>query len=79
MIDCRKIKNQTELERKLDISKARVTQIINLLKLDSLFIQELEKLGEPLNVKIIAERKLQPYMNKSSKEQKEILSFFVKK
>ena len=43
MIDSGEVKNQTELARKLEISRARVTQILNLLILDSSIIQELEK------------------------------------
>jgi len=39
MIDNGQGKNQSDLARKLSISKARVTQILNLLKLDSLIIQ----------------------------------------
>ncbi len=38
-------------------------QILSLLKLDSLNIQELEKLGDPLKAKIITERMLRPYAN----------------
>ena len=73
MIDNGEVKNQAELAKLKGISRARVTQIFNLLKLDSLIIQELEKLGDPLKSKIMTERMLQPYVNKSSQEQKEIL------
>ena len=73
MIDNGQVKNQAELARKLGISRARVTQILNLLKLDSLIIQELEKLGDPLKSKNITERMLRPYVNKSFKVQKELL------
>ena len=48
MINSREVKNQAELARIKGISKARVTQRLDLLKLDSLIIQELEKLGDPL-------------------------------
>jgi len=73
MIDNGQVKNQAELARKLGISRARVTQILRLLKLDSFVIQELEKLGDPLKSKIITERMLRPYVNKSFREQKEFL------
>ena len=69
MIDSGQVKNQAELARKLGISRARVTQILNLLKLDSLVIHELEKFGDPLKANIITERGLRPYVGKSSKEQ----------
>jgi len=73
MIDNRQVKNQSGLARKLDISRVRICQILNLLKLDSLIIQELEKFGDPLKAKIITERMLRPYVNKSIREQKELL------
>ena len=65
IIDSGKVKNQAELARIKGISRARVTQILNLLKLDSLIIQELEKLGDPLKSRIITERILRPHANKS--------------
>ena len=74
MITSSQVKNQAKLARKLGISRARVTQILNLLKLDSLLIRELEKLGDPLKIKIVNERLLRPYIGKSSKEQIELLN-----
>jgi len=65
MIDKEHVKNQSGLARKLDISRVRICQILNLLKLNPLIIQELEKLGDPLKAKIITERMLRPYVNKS--------------
>ena len=56
MLNSGEAKNQAELARIKDISRARVTQILRLLKLNSLIIQELEKLGDQLKSKIIAER-----------------------
>ena len=73
MIDTGEAKTQAELARLKGISRARVTQILDLLKLDSLIIQELEKLGDLFKSKIITERMLRPYVNKSFREQKELL------
>ena len=73
MIDKEHAKKQSELARKLGISRARVTQILRLLKLNSLIVQELERLGDPLKSRIITERMLRPYVNKSFREQKELL------
>jgi len=75
MIDSGKVKNQAELARKLGISRARVTQILNLLKLKPATIQELEKLGDPLKSKIINERMLRSNVNKSSENQLKLLEF----
>jgi DNA-binding transcriptional regulator LsrR (DeoR family) len=72
MIDNGQVKNQSNLARKLGISRVRIHQILNLLKFDSLIIQELEKFGDPVKSKIITERMLQPYINKSLQEQKEL-------
>ena len=74
MIDNGQVINQAELARKLVISRVRICQILNLLKLNPLVVQELEKLGDPLKSKIITERMLRPYVNKSSKEQKTLLN-----
>jgi hypothetical protein len=73
MIDYGQVRNQSGLALKLGISRARVTQILNLLKLDSLIIQELERLGDSFKSRIITERMLRPYVNKSFREQKELL------
>jgi len=55
------------------ISRVRIHQILSLLKLNSLVVQELEKLGDPLKSKIITGHMLRPYVNKSFREQKELL------
>jgi len=74
ILDSGEAKNQAELARIKGISRARVTQILGLLKLDYLILQELEKLGDPLKVKIITERRLRPYANKSLQEQTTLLN-----
>ena len=58
MIDSDETKNQSEFAKLKGISRARITQILNLLKLDLLIIQELEKFGDPLKSKIITELSL---------------------
>ena len=73
MIDNRQVKNQSGLAQKLGISRVRICQILSLLKLDPLVVQELEKFGDPLKSRIITERLLRPYVNKSFQEQKELL------
>jgi hypothetical protein len=73
MIDNDQVKNQSGLARKLGISRVRIHQILSLLKLDTIIVQELEKLGDPLKSRIITECMLRPYVNKSFREQKELL------
>ncbi|MBA7543257.1 hypothetical protein ES705_35587 [subsurface metagenome] len=58
MIDLGGVKNQAELARKLGISRARVTQILNLLKLYKNIINNLELIGNERDKKIISKRKL---------------------
>ena len=83
MIDNGQVKNQSGLARKLGISRVRIHQILSLLKLDSLIVQELKKLGDPIKSKLITERMLRPYVNKSPQEQKTLLNilkpFFLDK
>ena len=74
MIDFGEVKSQSELAKLKGISRARVTQILRLLKLNHLIIQELEELGDTFKSKIITERMLRPYVNKSFREQKVLLS-----
>ncbi|MCJ7790652.1 MAG: hypothetical protein MUP69_10875 [Candidatus Atribacteria bacterium] len=58
MIDSGEVKNQAELARIKGISRARVTQILNLLKYDKNIIAKLEQIGDPMDKKIISEREL---------------------
>ena len=58
MIDSREVKNQAELSRIKGISRARVTQILNLLRLDKTIIENLEQIGDPMDKKVISERAL---------------------
>jgi DNA repair protein RadC len=58
MIDSGKVKNQAELARIKGISRARATQILNLLKLGKSIVDNLEQIGDPMNKKVISERKL---------------------
>ena len=58
MIDLGEAKNQAELARIKGISRARVTQILNLLKLDKSIIDNLEKIRDPMDKKVISKREL---------------------
>jgi len=58
MIESGKAKNQSELAQLKDISRARVTQILNLLKLDKNIITRIEKIGDPIERRIVSERQL---------------------
>ena len=58
MINSGEVKNQAELAKIKGISRARATQILNLLKLDKNMIDSLEQIGDPMDSKIISEREL---------------------
>jgi biotin operon repressor len=45
MIDTGEVKNQSDLARKLGVSRARVCQVLSLLKLDAESIEAIENLG----------------------------------
>jgi hypothetical protein len=65
MIETGEAKNESDLARKLGISRVRVNQFIRLLKLDTSIIKAIEKLGDPLTSQIITERMLRPYVRNS--------------
>ena len=73
MINSGEVKSEADLARKLGISRVRVNQIVRLLKLDSLIIKHIEKLGDPLPSQIITERMLRPYIGLPSEKQEDIL------
>jgi len=56
ILDSGEVKNQAELAKIKDISMVRVTQILNLLNLDKSIINNLEKIGDPMDRKVISER-----------------------
>jgi hypothetical protein len=65
MIDTGEVKNQAELARIKGISRARVTHILNLLKLDNSIIIKLEQIGDPMDKKVISERELRKIIIKN--------------
>ena len=63
MIDSGKVKNQANLAKIKCISRARVTQILNLFKLDKNYINYLKQIGDPMDKKVISGRKLRKIIN----------------
>ena len=74
MIESGQAKNESDLARKIGISRVRVCQYIRLLSLDDSVIKALEQLGDPLTERVITERALRSYLHKAPKEQRGILS-----
>ena len=52
------MKNQTDLAQKLGISKVHVCRVLGLLKLNTDLIDAVEKIGNPMPVRIVTERML---------------------
>ena len=50
--------SRAELARKLGLSRARVTQILNLLKLPDSLISEIEEMGDHWIRQLVTERQL---------------------
>jgi len=61
LIETGEARNESDLARKMGISRVRVYQFIKLLRLDTLIIRSIEKLGDPLTSRMITERMLRPY------------------
>jgi len=77
MIESGQAKNESDLARKIDVSRVRVCQYVRLLSLDGSVIRAIEQLGDPLTKRVITERLLRPYLRKTLKEQKKILSLIT--
>ena len=72
MIESGQAKNESDLARKIAISRVRVCQYVRLLSLDASIVKALEQLGDPLTKRVITERRLRPYLRKTPKEQLKI-------
>jgi transcriptional regulator with XRE-family HTH domain len=61
--------SQTAMARKLGVSRVRVTQVLNLLRLSASTIDRIASLGDPLSSQIVTERKLRPLVPLPEAEQ----------
>lgn len=73
MIESGQAKNESDLARKIGVSRVRVCQYVRLLSLDTSIVKALEQLGDPLTKRVITERWLRPYLRKPPKEQQSIM------
>lgn len=65
--------SRADLARKLEVTRARVTQVLGLLDLAPEVIQAIATLGDPLPRPIVSERMLRPLLTMSAGEQKDTL------
>ena len=61
-IDSGKVKNQAKLARIKSISRTRVTQILNLLKLDKNILLKIERIGDPLERRVFRKDRYVKYI-----------------
>jgi hypothetical protein len=66
--------SRADLARKLGVSRARVTQILRLLRINTEVLKTISELGDPLPSPIITERKLRPIVDLPIAEQRQIIS-----
>jgi biotin operon repressor len=62
----RKYDSRADLSRKLGVSRARVTQVLNILKLPDDIIEKLYAMGDPLPKPMITERNLRLLLKNTS-------------
>jgi hypothetical protein len=63
----------------LGVSRARVTQVMNLLKLSPKALDVISGLGDPIGAHMITERSLRPLLALSDEQQKTQLEFVLSK
>jgi transcriptional regulator with XRE-family HTH domain len=74
MLKKREVKSQAELARKTGVNKARITQIMNLLKLAPEIQDYLKSLTDPLQIQYFTEKRLRP-ITKIEDHQEQIRKF----
>jgi hypothetical protein len=72
-------RNPADLARGFRISRARVTQILRLLKLDSGVVKALAALGDPLPKRLVTERRLRGLVNTPVRQQRAALRSLLKR
>ena len=70
MLDKGQFKSKAELGRHFGVSRVRVVQVLNLLKLDPEIIRKLSALGKTFNSRFLGEKTLRPLVNLPSEDQK---------
>ena len=66
-----------DLSCKLRVSRARVTQLLRLLRLTAEVLNDLVAIGDPLASPIVTERKLRPILNLPAEEQRRRINAII--
>ena len=69
--------SKAALARELGVSRARVTQVLRLLRLDPEVLDAIIALGDPLLSPIVTERRLRPIVGLPPKDQRRKISAFL--
>ncbi|MFZ5802928.1 MAG: hypothetical protein ACOY3K_07480 [Candidatus Omnitrophota bacterium] len=76
-IETGEAKNQTDLARKLGVSRVHVNHYLRLLDLDADVLKTIEALGQSLPKRIITERKLRTLVNTPIDQQKAVIRSLI--
>ncbi len=60
MLEEGEVNNRSDLAKRVALTRARVTQILNLLKLPARILEELQAIHEPAQIAFYTERRLRP-------------------
>lgn len=77
MINSGEVKNQSDLARKLGVSRVRISQVLSLLKLDDKLMETIEELGDPMSKRYISERKLRSFVKLSNERQRAMIESII--
>jgi hypothetical protein len=69
VLDSGQCESLSALARHFKVSRARVTQIMNLLSLSPEVLDIIRSLGDPINSPVVAERRLRPLLSLPDGEQ----------
>jgi hypothetical protein len=79
VLDESRYSSPAALARNLKVSRARVTQILNLLQLSPEVINIVASFGDPLQLPTITERRLRPLISLSVEQQKAQVKAIISK
>lgn len=79
LLDSGKFENKADLARHLGVSRVRVLQILDLLKLCPTVVSKVSALGETFNSRIIGEKTLRPLVCLTPAKQVEKISLILGK
>jgi hypothetical protein len=63
MLDEGEVNNRSDLAKQVELTRARVTQVLNILKLPTMILDELVAIDEPAQIAFYTERRLRPITN----------------